>query len=156
MWPWLASLRKNLKMSPQHFSNIYNKTHDKLKNKLEMEIFVETYTQNKLWNNKTTTKLQQSKKQSWNVAEIWSSPTTLKLGEIRRRTAKASEHKWKRVNPYVSELNPTWIRRGTCMVHGVHGVVGTMDPLVDGHVTACYENFVTWVGFMSHLVKGML
>jgi hypothetical protein len=51
-------------MSPQLFSNTYNKAHDKLKNKLEMEIFVETHTQKKLWSNETTTKLRQSKEQN--------------------------------------------------------------------------------------------
>ncbi len=156
MWPWLASLRKNLKTSPQIFSNTYNKAHDKLKSKLEMEIFVETYTWNKLWNNGTTTKLRQFKEQNWNVAQIWSSLTTLKLRETRRRKAKMSKCKWKRVNPNVRELNPTRVRRGTCMGHGVHGVVGTMDPHVDGHVMVSYENFVSWVSFMSCPVKGML
>jgi hypothetical protein len=48
-------------MSPQLLSNIYNKTHDKLKSNLEMEIFVETHTWKKVWRSKTTTKLRQSK-----------------------------------------------------------------------------------------------
>jgi hypothetical protein len=80
----------------------------------------------------------------------------LKLRETRRRKAKMSKCKWKRVNPNVRELNPTRVRRGTCMGHGVHGVVGTMDPHVDGHVMVSYENFVSWVSFMSCPVKGML
>jgi hypothetical protein len=51
-------------MSPQHFSNTYNKAHDKLKNKLEMEIFVETHTRKKIWSNGIRTKLKQSKEQN--------------------------------------------------------------------------------------------
>jgi hypothetical protein len=51
-------------MSPQLFSNNYNKALDRLKNKLEMEIFVETHTRKKLWSNGTTTKLKQSKEQN--------------------------------------------------------------------------------------------
>jgi hypothetical protein len=94
-----------------------------------MEIFVETYTWNKPWNNGTTTKLRQFKEQNWNVVQIWSSPTTLKLGETGRRKTKVLKCGWKRVNPNVRELNPTRVRRGTCMGHGVHGVVGTMDPM---------------------------
>ncbi len=150
-WHWLTSLRKNLKMSPQLFSNTYNKAHDKFKNKLEMEIFVKTHTQKKLWSNETTTKLRQSKAQNWNVAEIWSSPTTLKWGETRRRKAKVSECRWKRINRNARELSPTWVGSGTCM-----GVVGTMDPHADGHVMTGYEIFITWVRFTSRPVRGML
>jgi hypothetical protein len=42
------------------------------------------------------------------------------------------------------------------MGHGVHGVVGTMDPHADGHVMTGYENFITWVRFASRPVRGML
>jgi hypothetical protein len=42
------------------------------------------------------------------------------------------------------------------MGHGVHGVVGTMDPHVNGHVMTSYENFITWIRFASRLVTGML
>jgi hypothetical protein len=42
------------------------------------------------------------------------------------------------------------------MGHGVHRIVGTMDPHVDGHVMAGYENFVTWVRFASRPIRGML
>jgi hypothetical protein len=42
------------------------------------------------------------------------------------------------------------------MGHGVHGVVGTMDPHADGHVMAGYENLVTWVHFASCPSRGML
>jgi hypothetical protein len=52
------------KMSSQLFSNTYNKAHDKLKSKLEMEIFVEMHTRKKLWSNGTTTKLKESKEQN--------------------------------------------------------------------------------------------
>ncbi len=122
-----------------------------------MRIFVEMHAQKKFWSNKTTTKLIQSKEQNWDVAKIWSLwTTTLKLGETRRRKAKALECEWRRVNPNAKELNPTRVGRGTCMGHGVHGIVGTMDPHVDGHVMAGYENFVTWVHFASRAVRGML
>jgi len=40
------------------------------------------------------------------------------------------------------------------MGHGVHGIVGTMDPHVDGHVMAGYENLVTWVRFPSRRIRG--
>jgi hypothetical protein len=51
-------------MSPQLFSNIYNRAHDKLISKLKMETFVEMHTRNKLWSNGTTTKLRESKEQN--------------------------------------------------------------------------------------------
>jgi hypothetical protein len=101
-------------------------------------------------------KLRQTKEQNWNVVEIWSSPTTLKLGETRRRNAKVLEWEWKRVNPNAKELKSTRVERVTCMGHVVHGIVGTMDPHVDGHVMAGYENFVTWVRFTSRPIRGML
>jgi len=42
------------------------------------------------------------------------------------------------------------------MGHGVHGVVGTMDPHADGHVMTGYKNFITWVCFASCPLRGML
>jgi hypothetical protein len=42
------------------------------------------------------------------------------------------------------------------MGHGVHGVVGTMDPRANGHVMAGYEILVTWVHFASCPARGML
>ncbi len=44
------------------------------------------------------------------------------------------------MNPNAKELNPTQVERGACMGYGVNGIVGTMDPHVDGHVMAGYEN----------------
>jgi hypothetical protein len=44
----------------------------------------------------------------------------------------------------------------TCMGQGVYGIGGTMDPHVDGHVMAGYENLVTWVHFARRPVRGML
>jgi hypothetical protein len=51
-------------MSSQLFSNTYNKAHDKLKSKLELEIFVKMHTRKKLWSNGTTTKVKESKEQN--------------------------------------------------------------------------------------------
>jgi hypothetical protein len=64
-------------MSPQLFSNTHNKARDKLKNKLEMEIFVETHTWKKLWSNGTT-------EQQLNLNNLKNKIETLLKFEARR------------------------------------------------------------------------
>jgi hypothetical protein len=50
----------------------------------------------------------------------------LKLGETKRRKEKMLKHGWKRINLNARKLGLTRVGSGTCMGHGVHGVVGTI------------------------------